>query len=598
MPPIIAEDKQPTSLRFVWRMIAPMLKPLGLSIVGLVFLSICIAVLRVAEPYIYGAIIDSVSDSVTGRLGATAGFEAILPYLISWAAVVLGVTLLYALHTWLAWYLGNRLCFALTTGLFEKMLALTIHRFQETRSGAMLQRLTSAEEAIWGINSQVFRSALQSCLTFAAIVVVGTMLDWRLMLASLAVVPIIVGMGIWNMHTSSVRQEQTNAKWEEAGGLVGDAFSNISTIQSEAGEPGVFKRYSDAYAQVLKLQYRLNVQWAILDAGGGGAFVVGRLFLFFVGIRFVFDGTATLGSLIMFLGFAGALYGTVQTVMSELPMATKSLNRLSRAAKILEEIPDIRDAKDAIPAPKFVGDVEFDNVWFTYQDADKSVLRGIDVSIPAGQTFAIVGESGAGKSTLAKLLVRFSDPTKGSIRYDGIDLRDLKLSTLRPQVGFVMQENMLFHETILHNLRFAKPNATREEVVEAAKRAQAHEFILKLKDGYDTVVGERGVKLSGGQKQRIALARVLLANPPILVLDEATSALDSKTERDLQQALREVMKGRTTIVIAHRLSTVMDADNILVMDKGKVVDQGKHAELIQRDNLYKKFWEIQAGGYV
>ena len=592
------EKPQPIAWRSIWRMVAPMYRPFRRMMLGLVLLSALIALLSVAEPYIYGSIIDSVTDSVARRVDPAAGFAAILPYLGSWVAVVFGVTLLSATHAWLAWYMGNKLNLAANSSMFRKMLTLTVQRFQDERAGAMLNRFISTDEAIWGVNNQAFRSFLQSGLTFVVIVAVGAWLDWRLTATALSVIPVIVAMGFWNLKTASVWQEELGAKWEETNGLVGDAFSNITTVQSEAGEGRVSQGFLRTYLHVLKKQLKLNVQWAVLEAGGGGTFIVGRLLLFFVGIRFVLDGTTSLGTLVMFLGFAGSMYGTVQLIMNELPMATKSLNRLSRAARIWEEVPEVRDAADARPAPALKGDVEFDDLWFAYSDADKSVLRGLNVRIPAGKTFAVVGESGAGKSTLAKLMVRFADPTKGAIRFDGIDLRDMTLATVRPQVGFVMQENMLFHDTILYNLRFAKPNATRDEVVEAARRAQAHEFISKLKNGYDTVVGERGVKLSGGQKQRIALARVLLADPPILVLDEATSALDSKTEHDLQAALREVMKDRTTIVIAHRLSTVMDADNILVMDRGRVVDQGRHDELITRENLYKKFWEIQAGGYV
>lgn len=196
------------------------------------------------------------------------------------------------------------------------------------------------------------------------------------------------------------------------------------------------------------------------------------------------------------------------------------------------------------------------------------------------------------------MMLRFEDPKSGSVLIDDRNLQELTLNSLRKNVGFVMQENLLFHDTIFNNIKLAKPGASEKKIIEAAKRAQAHNFISKLPDGYKSMVGERGVKLSGGEKQRIALARVFLEDPPILVLDEATSALDSKTEHQLQQALEEVMKNRTTIVIAHRLSTVMAADNILVMDKGKIVDQGTHEELIKRGGLYKNYWEIQAGGYV
>ena len=592
------ETRQSISYRAIWEMLSPLVRVHQWTIVTLVFLALIISSLYVSEPYVYGKIIDSVTYSVGTGAGATTGFARIIPYLVYWVFVVFASTLFAALFSWISWYVGNRLEGQLSEVMLQKFLSLSVRRFSDEHAGAMLQKLSNGKDAIWVFSMHLLRSFLQSGSTFVAIVAVGMYLDWRLMLAALAIVPIDMALGMWNVHLSLRRQEAMNEKWEQSVGLIGDAFTNITSVQGAAGERRIISDFTRHYATLIKEQLKLNYQWASFDAGIGGIYVIGRLVIFFVGIRLVLAGSVSLGTLVMFLGFAGSLYGNVSIVLGSLPEVGRSLNRFDRLARVWKEVPEVHDAKDAIPAPNLVGDVELDNVWFSYADAGKPVLRGVSMKIPAGKTFAIVGESGAGKSTLAKLLVRFADPTKGSIRFDGVNFRDMQLTTLRPQVGFVMQENMLFHETILYNLRFARPDATRDEVVEAAKRAQAHEFITKLPNGYDTVVGERGVKLSGGQKQRVALARVLLANPPILVLDEATSALDSKTEHDLQHALREVMKGRTTVVIAHRLSTVMDADNILVMDKGRVVDQGTHAELINRDNLYKKFWEIQAGGYV
>ncbi len=579
-------------------MLAPMLVPRWPFFVSLAALAFLIAVLAVIEPYVYGRIVDLVIFSVSEGVNAADGFGRIAPFLFAWAGVVVVSTGILAAYSWISWYVGNNAERELTERSFRKFLTFSTRRFADERAGALLQRMTNGRDAIWRLLVEGFRTFLQSGAIFVVVVGVGAYLDWRLALAALAIIPIDVALGAWNLNLSLRKQETMNEKWEETTGIVGDTFANVASVQGVGAENRILVRFSAIFKKLIAEQVRLNVQWAVFDAGIGSVYIFGRLLVFLVGTRLVLSGETSLGTLVTFLGFTGAMYGAVSSMVGSLPSMATALGRLGRLASMFEEVPEVRDLPEANSAPAMRGDVEFDGVWFSYADADKPVLRGISVKVPAGKTFAVVGESGAGKSTLAKLLVRFADPTKGSVRFDGIDLRDMTLSTLRPQVGFVMQENLLFHETVLYNLRFAKPNATREEVVEAAKRAQAHEFIAKLPKGYDTVVGERGVKLSGGQKQRIALARVLLANPPILVLDEATSALDSKTEHDLQRALREVMRNRTTIVIAHRLSTVMDADNILVMDKGRVVDQGVHSELIRRDNLYKKFWEIQAGGYV
>ncbi|OGL95609.1 hypothetical protein A2348_01820 [Candidatus Uhrbacteria bacterium RIFOXYB12_FULL_58_10] len=592
------EKKYPISFRLIWSMLAPMLVPRWPFFVSLAALAFLIAVLAVIEPYVYGRIVDLVIFSVSEGVNAADGFGRIAPFLFAWAGVVVVSTGILAAYSWISWYVGNNAERELTERSFRKFLTFSTRRFADERAGALLQRMTNGRDAIWRLLVEGFRTFLQSGAIFVVVVGVGAYLDWRLALAALAIIPIDVALGAWNLNLSLRKQETMNEKWEETTGIVGDTFANVASVQGVGAENRILVRFSAIFKKLIAEQVRLNVQWAVFDAGIGSVYIFGRLLVFLVGTRLVLSGETSLGTLVTFLGFTGAMYGAVSSMVGSLPSMATALGRLGRLASMFEEVPEVRDLPEANSAPAMRGDVEFDGVWFSYADADKPVLRGISVKVPAGKTFAVVGESGAGKSTLAKLLVRFADPTKGSVRFDGIDLRDMTLSTLRPQVGFVMQENLLFHETVLYNLRFAKPNATREEVVEAAKRAQAHEFIAKLPKGYDTVVGERGVKLSGGQKQRIALARVLLANPPILVLDEATSALDSKTEHDLQRALREVMRNRTTIVIAHRLSTVMDADNILVMDKGRVVDQGVHSELIRRDNLYKKFWEIQAGGYV
>lgn len=593
-----AEEKKSISYKAVWRMLSPIVHSLSGYLFLSAFFALLIACLVVAEPYIYGRVIDSVTLSVAEHQSVQNGFHVIVPFLFAWAFVVFAQTLFTAIFVWNGWYIGNELEKRNQEQVFRKMLSLDIARFHDERAGALLNRFVSGDEALWVTSNHLTRTFLQSVFTLILILCAGFWLDWRLTFAALAVVPINIAIGLWHLHLSLHRQNVLQEKWEETTGIVGDAFSNITTVQGSAGEGRSVKQFVELYKQVLKIQLKINVSWAMVDAGTNGVYVLGRLMIFLVGTWLVLSGLTTFGTLIMFLGFGGFLYGTLQAIFSSLPDFARQLNRLGRLAKTFEEIPQVTDRSDARPAPHFKGVIDIDAVSFSYADTKKTVLQNVTLHIPAGATCAIVGESGAGKSTLAKLLVRFADPTKGAIRFDGVDLRNMTLASLRPQVGFVMQENMLFHDSIFFNLRYAKPGATRAEVIEAAKRAQAHAFISKLEKGYDTVVGERGVKLSGGQKQRIALARVLLANPPILVLDEATSALDSKTEHDLQTALREVMKDRTTIVIAHRLSTVMDADMILVMDKGKIVDQGTHAQLIGRENLYKRFWEIQAGGYV
>ncbi|NBS41300.1 ABC transporter ATP-binding protein [bacterium] len=486
--------RQPVSWRVTWKMMRPIVARYWGWIVLLILLSVAAACLVVSEPYLYGHIIDSVTSSVSGHIAPADGFAAIVPLLAWWAGIVLVESLLVAFAAWIGWYVGNMLELQIGERSFARILALSIHRFQDERAGAMMSRFANGKEAVWGLNNQILRVAIPSIATFALIVAVGLHLDWRLTLVALAMVPVDAAIGLYHLRVSLRRQDLMNDKWEETTGLAGDAFSNITTVQGEAGEKLVMGRFAKTYMQVLREQLRINVRWAVVDASTSFINISGRLLTFVVGVQLVFAGTTSLGTLVTFLGFVSILYASVQNVFAGLPEIARSFSRLGRLAHVWDEVPEVRDRETARPASGLRGEVEFDDVVFKYADAGRPVLSGVSLKIPAGKTFAVIGESGAGKSTLAKLMVRFADPTQGAIRVDGIDLRDMTLATLRPQVGFVMQENMLFHDSILYNIRFAKPKATREEVIAAAKRAQAHEFISTRRSSCSTRRRARSIR--------------------------------------------------------------------------------------------------------
>lgn len=327
--------------------------------------------------------------------------------------------------------------------------------------------------------------------------------------------------------------------------------------------------------------------------------MVGRLIVFVAGIWLVSRGETTVGTFVTFLGMTNYLLAPVQyAVANSLPHLSKCQSALRLYANLMEEENDVVERPGARTLTKVTGVLEVSNVSFRYQDQSMPALHGVSITVPRGKSCALVGPSGAGKSTFIKLLNRTIDPTKGAIFLDGVDIRSYALRSLRSHIGVVTQDSYLFHDTIFNNVRFVRPKATRKQVIDACKKAQAHTFISKLPKGYDSVVGERGVKLSGGERQRIALARIFLTDPPILLLDESTSALDSETEKMVQESLREVMRGRTTIVIAHRLSTIYLADQIAVVQNGRIVDRGTHDELIKKGGLYDRLWSLQAGGYI
>ncbi len=555
------------------------------------------ALFTILEPFLYGTLIDTMIVTLGSSAPVSETFRRLVPYLGVWAVAVLGETAVSAVLNYQVWLFGNTSQGVFMKALYERMLFLDIRRFFEERAGELLRRFDNMWEALWMLNSFLLRDGLVSFFRLGLGLGVGFWMDPRLTFVMLIPVPMVVAIGLFNFRYTDREQHHVQKYWEEISGHVGDSFMNIATVKGFVGETRVVKRFFELFQTALVHQTRVNRKWATADAGFGGVYIFGRLIIFIFGAWFVLSGSMTLGTLIMFLGMSSFVFGSVQQVMSQLPELSRHLTRVRRMAETWYESPDIQELKKPMRMKIVKGNVQLEHLSFSYRSGSE-VLRDLSFHLPAGQTWAVVGESGAGKSTLTQLLVRFYDPTGGRVLIDGVDIRNMGLKQLRLSVGFVMQENLLFNDTIMNNIHFGRPGAKREDIIKAAHRAQAHGFITELPDGYETRVGERGIKLSGGQKQRIALARVLLADPPILVLDEATSALDSKTEHELQAALREVMKNRTTLVIAHRLSTVMSADNIIVLDKGRIVDQGTHAELVARGGLYKKYWQIQAGGYV
>ena len=591
------EKPRGISYRRILDMLGPSLKQMRWYFLAFFFLAIVMGVAAVAEPYIYGSIIDRLVQGVQQAHSPADVFKTIIPFLLAWIGVVVVSTTVGAGYTFLRWYVGNDVGNRFSYELFRRILVLDMRLFRDQKGGEIVRRFSNAWDSFFNLHEMVMRDYLPASIMFVLGIAIGWYLDPRLMIVALVPVPLIFAIGLYQMKRTEPLQISTHALWDEANAVVGDVFTNIATVKSFVGEGRVFRLYRAVAEKAKNTQHDVNKRWAISDALYGGIFVLGRLAVFYFGVTYILAGTSTVGTLIIFLGLLSFLFGAVERITGSWLGTAREIGRLDRATDYWFDVPVIRDAPKAKALTRSKGEIVFDDVSYAYEEG-KQILHNINVTIPAGQTVALVGESGGGKSTLAQLVLRFQDPTHGRVLIDGGDIKLYQLQSLRKQIGFVMQEHVLFHDSIYKNILFGKPNASKQEVIAAAKRAQAHTFISRLPKGYDAMVGERGVKLSGGEKQRIALARVFLANPPILVLDEATSALDSKTEHELQVALAEVMKGRTTLVIAHRLSTIMQAHQILVINKGHIVDQGTHEELIKRQGLYQEFWNIQAGGYV
>ena len=492
-------------------------------------------------------------------------------------------------QTYLTGWVGERILADLRNRLFDHLQRLSLGFFERTRAGVIISRLTNDVEAIDQLVTDGVTSLVQNTLTLVGTAILLFILDWRLALATLVVIPFMSAATI----VFRSRSARAYAAVRERLGLVtatlAEDIAGMRIVQAFTRERTninnfrqVSERYRDSNMETVVLN-GLYFPFVDLLSSVALAVVLGY------GGHLYFQGDVTLGTLFAFMLYVQNFFDPVQQLSQLYGTFLSATAALDKIVDVLDEEPEILDKAGAPPLPRVEGHVRFDNVRFGYGDGPE-VLHGLDLDVPAGTTVALVGHTGAGKSTIAKLLARFYDPREGRIRIDGHDLRDVTQVSLRRQLGIVPQEGFLFAGTVTDNIAFGRPEATPEEVVRAAETIGAHDFILRLEDGYETQLQERGSRLSLGQRQLVALARALLADPRILILDEATSSVDIGTERKIEQALRTLLAGRTAFVIAHRLSTIRDADLIVVLEHGQVVEQGSHDELMRKRGLYTSLY--------
>ncbi len=383
----------------------------------------------------------------------------------------------------------------------------------------------------------------------------------------------------------------------EATGVLADSITNAITVKlftGKAHEKGLYKDVTERQRKARSVAWGLG---ELMDAFQGGMMILIEFVIMYYAIELWQEGVLTIGDFALIQGYLVGLFTSLWDIGRSIRRTFEALAEADEMVEILQAAHEVKDSKRAKELDVQTGRIMFDNVYFSFNKT-RRILRGLDLTIKAGEKVALVGPSGAGKSTITKLLFRFFDVERGKIYVGNQNIAKVTQESLRANIALVPQEPILFHRTIMENIRYGRRDATDEEVMEAAKRAHVHEFVMELPEGYETYVGERGVKLSGGERQRVAIARAILKDAPILVLDEATSSLDSESEALIQDALDELMRGKTTIVIAHRLSTIMMMDRILVIEGGKLIDTGTHKQLLRKkDGIYKKLWEIQAGGF-
>src|SRR5437588_43801 len=564
---------------------------------------IVVAVLETATSALIVPIFDQAFAHGGAHSAATPfGLQRLIPAsgLAAWrmiALLLVGFTIVKGIaeyfSTYLMAYIGQSSVLSLRQDLYSHLLSQSAAFFERHRTNYLVSRLISSAAAIEAAVTHTLRDMLREGFTLIAFMAASFYVSWRLTLGSLLIAPPVAGL---TMRFGRSLRKLARESFEGNKYLTDtaqEALANQNIVKAYRGEERERSRFT---AVALRVR-RANLRSASI-AGMSPPIIelIGVLFiavLLFFGEREIRLGRMDMAQFLLFIFLLFRSYDPMRKLSRLQNSMSQALAAARHVWEVLDEHAEIPEVTSAINLPPLRQRIEFREVHFGYANEARPVLRGVSLTVPAGRMVALVGESGGGKSTLTKLLPRFHDPTSGAVLWDGIDLRDARVASLRRQIALVTQETVLFNDTVRYNISYGRPDATDEQIREAARTAFAHGFIMDLPNGYDTVIGERGIFLSGGQRQRLAIARAVLIDAPVLVLDEATSALDAESEQLVQRAIANLIRDRTTIVIAHRLSTVRRADLIVVMERGQIIEQGTHAELLARGGQYQRLYELQ-----
>ncbi|WP_424814622.1 glucan ABC transporter ATP-binding protein/ permease [Roseococcus sp. YIM B11640] len=560
---------------------------------GLTAAAVALAGLQFLEPVLFGRVIDLLSK--TDILPPDVVWSEAYVLLAVWATVGLSAIGANVAVSLLADRMAHRNRLLMMSRYFQHVLALPLEFHGDVQSGRLMKVMLVGSDNLFGLWLSFFREHLITAISALVLLPLTMILNWRLGLLLIGLVVVFTCLTAFVIRKTQTAQQKVEEFHTQLAGSAQDALSNVVVVQSFTRLNSEAKMFGDIMRQVLDHQFPVLNWWAVVNVLTRASSTLTVITIFMLGTLLHMRGQATVGEIVSFMGFATLLVARMEGAVAFVSHMLFQAPSLTQYFKVMDTVSTVPERADARDIGRATGEVRFEGVGFSYPNSGR-ILSGIDFVAHPGQTVALVGATGAGKTTSMQLLQRLWDPTEGRITLDGTDLRDITLESLRRNIGVVFQESMLFNRSIRDNLLVGRASATQEEIERACRMAEAHDFIMRQPHGYDTMVGERGTTLSGGQRQRLSIARALLKDPPVLILDEATSALDAATEAKVAKALRALMSGRTTFIIAHRLSTVRDADEILVFDQGRVAERGSFQDLIALNGRFAELVRTQLTG--